>query len=395
MDSRQLRGARGSTPSFIGPLLNTLDSMRGQESTSPDQLNALAEQLMWSEFGSEDGVPETAHAHAAVDLMAEHARYVDGFGLHIPVEAGCSVSVRLTRAAAHRVCGLEGEEESERVLATLQFLVPNALDDKYVEASIVSSIPPDLCNAGGVPAVVATVRAMGALLSIAEPTARQAKRVWENRPGPRGSVSGILASASTDIPGFILTDVRECESIPLGVPALERPGFALIGLKIPSMRSDHAALAGQVKEAEGFLRDGSFSELESLRDLVHKDLDRALLELPRRLRPIVNFLVTENGRVQKLVAAIQRRDWQMLGALLLMSHASKYSGLKLGHAESDFVVKEVENMILDGMYGATLLNSYSGAVLVSGQRFSVPPALERLRVSFKARFGYSLSTLLL
>jgi galactokinase len=398
MDSRRLRSTRGSTPSFVKPLLNTLSSMRDQERQRPDQLNALAERLLWDRFGAENGVAETAYAHASVDLLAEHTRYMDGFGLHLAVQNGCSVSVRLAEGTGHRACAAEGPDRDQleaMALATIRFLAPEPDGGKFVEASVVSSVPPYLIGNVAAPIAVAAARALGALLSSTVPPARQLVGLPTGDPDGYACTSRILASAQTELAAFVLTDARNLESIPLEVPALERPGLALAWLKADVPAEGRAERMAMMNQTVDILRAGSFPELGSMRDIVHKDLDRALSEVPRRFRPLLTYLVTENGRVQKAVAAIQRRDWQMFGALLMMSHASKVSDLKLSHPESDFIVKQVENMSLDGMYGATLLSGDGDAVLMAGQPFSVPPALERLRASFNDRFGQSLSTLLL
>ena len=120
----------------------------------------------------------------------------------------------------------------------------------------------------------------------------------------------------------------------------------------------------------------------------------AACPMPRRLRPVVRHVVTENGRVQKLVAAIRRHDWQMFGALLLMSHASLRDDWQRSNDEIDFVVEQVEAMSLDGMYGACVTGR-GGCVLVLGQPFVVPRCLDRIKTAFHARFGRMPETMLL
>ena len=144
----------------------------------------------------------------------------------------------------------------------------------------------------------------------------------------------------------------------------------------------------------GTLQKDTFPKLTSLRDLEHRDLDRALGALPRRLRPYLRHLVTENRRVQKLVAAVRRNDWQMFGALLLMSHASTRTDWDSTGARVDFVVEQVEQMTLEGMYGG-FMSGRGGCVLVLGQPFTVPRALDRIADAFEAHFGARPDTMLL
>jgi galactokinase len=77
--------------------------------------------------------------------------------------------------------------------------------------------------------------------------------------------------------------------------------------------------------------------------------------------------------VQKHVAAMRRGDWQMIGALLLMSHASLRDALEGTTDLSDEVVEAVESMMLDGAYGACM-TSRDGLILVTGR----PHALDNL-----------------
>jgi galactokinase len=69
--------------------------------------------------------------------------------------------------------------------------------------------------------------------------------------------------------------------------------------------------------------------------------------LPARLTSVARHLVTDNRRVQKMVAALRRSDWQMVGALLLMSHASRRDAWQGTSAEADFLVEHVEATTLE------------------------------------------------
>ena len=208
-----------------------------------------------------------------------------------------------------------------------------------------------------------------------------------------------LASWSTDPSVLSLVDSREMEVIEIDVPVESRPGFALVNTRNamsaePTAEAD-AKRRTAVLEILKDLRASGFPGLHSIREIEHRDQGRAIDAVSRRHRSLLNYLVTENGRVQKLVFAAQHRDWQMFGALLMMSHASRASDMGMGDAACDFVVSEVENMSLDGMYGATRIDDRCGAMLLTGQPFSVPPALDALTKSFEERFPHSLTTTLL
>ncbi|MBO6574213.1 MAG: hypothetical protein JJ896_02255 [Rhodothermales bacterium] len=389
MDPRRIRPGRGNASQFVQPLLNTLNTMRGAERLRPDQLNARAEQLLWDQLGTEGGAAETAYAHGAVDLVAEHTRYFDGFALLVPVHEGCSVAVRAGTHASHRVALEVTDPALEALLLELIGLVAG---ESRVDLAVSCNLPGFLPEARRAPALVAAARALSALFS------RETDGMdWlADLKGPdRFTRSArIMACSRTAVSSFVLADTREKESIALEVPPMERPALALLAPPEAGamVRGDNRKLT---REATRALQEAAMPGIQSIRDVEHRDLRRALESIDRKLRPLVTYLVTENGRVQRLVAAIQRRDWQMFGALLLMSHSSKRQDLGLEDAEVDAIVEDVENMSLDGMYGATRLNADSRAILVAGQQFSVPPALEKLTASFAERTDSTLSTIYL
>jgi galactokinase len=150
----------------------------------------------------------------------------------------------------------------------------------------------------------------------------------------------------------------------------------------------------RASDALAILRRHGFPDLTSYRDLEHRDLDRALNAVPDAHAPIVRYLVTENRRVQKLVAAVRRRDWQMMGALMFMSHAVQRDDWRLTSPESNHVVAEVEAMSLEGLYGARATGR-TGAVLIAGQPFVIPNFLDRIQSQVRDRFQAPAHSLLL
>ena len=147
-------------------------------------------------------------------------------------------------------------------------------------------------------------------------------------------------------------------------------------------------------EAVVILRRKGFDTVASLRDLEHRDLPVATDSVPIRLRPALRWLVKENQRVPKLVGAIQRKDWQFFGALLLMSDASTRRDWGGTTDVSDSVVDEVDAMTLDGMYGAFSMHR-GRAVVMAGQPFVVPHCLDRVQAGLKRKFDMDMHVMLL
>lgn len=394
MDSRKLRGGRGGTPEFVRPILNSLSAMRA-ERLRPTQLNRKAEELLLQEFGAEGSSMESAFAHGAVDLMVEHTHFFDGFGLFYALPEGTSAAVRLNAVGRHRVIipddGRGVREAAEEALATL---FPDAAD--HVDMAVVTNTPSVLSLDVRASTLVAAARAVSALQSRTTTESQDLADLGDPKGPDRHYLAArIMACRPINEPAFVLVDTRTHEYLSLDVPSMERPGLAVVSFSGSATEARHGENRKALRGITASLKSGPFSTIRSVRDIEHRQLELALASVEKSHRPLLTYLVTENGRVQKMVAAIQRRDWQMLGALLMMSHASKTAGLGLTCYEGDLIVSEVENMSLEGMYGATRLSATNRAVLVAGQLFSIPPALERLRASFENRFEEPPTTLLL
>ena len=139
---------------------------------------------------------------------------------------------------------------------------------------------------------------------------------------------------------------------------------------IGRFRSAQKALADLQKKA--------FSEVSSLRDLEHRDLDRAVSLVGRKSRPVLKHLVTENRNVQKMVVALRKGDWQFFGALMLISQASKQQDWNTAGELHDLVTRTAESASLDGIFGVVQTGE-GGCMLVAGQPFSLPAFLDSLR----------------
>jgi len=101
------------------------------------------------------------------------------------------------------------------------------------------------------------------------------------------------------------------------------------------------------------------------------------------MRPGLKYLVTENRRVQRLVAAIRNEDWQLMGGLMFMSHASRRDDWGITSPIQDFVVDEAERFTIEGVYGASQVGEGS-FVLIAGQPIRLPAFLDHLRNSWPA-----------
>ncbi|NNE36114.1 MAG: hypothetical protein HKN13_12805 [Rhodothermales bacterium] len=193
---------------------------------------------------------------------------------------------------------------------------------------------------------------------------------------------------------FILVDTETHEHLSLDVPDRIRPEWALVNTATEKLKTGRAARKQWSLEIFDRLQQKKFSMLNSLRDLEHRDLENALHTLPRKMRPGLRYLVTENRRVQRMVVAIRKRDWQLMGALLKMSHASRRDDWMITSPIEDFVVEEAERFSLEGVYGATQTGEGS-FILVAGQPLTLPAFLDHLRRSWPAQASKTPETFIL
>ena len=403
MAANSFRPGPRPTPAFVEPFLHALNRMQQRETLRPEQLTARAQALLADTMGTKPHPVEAAFAHGNLGLMAEHTHYFDGFALMMRLAQGTAVAVRMVEGSVSRIAEegrgartfdgtddppAEQDQVGCLVGALIEALAPPGMG---VEAAVVSTVPfsceeARLASAGG-----AAARALQALFARSDDTKALLTLVQNTIVQSIGRPLSMAYLPTNEAPGsspYTIVDTATFERMPVEVSSRESPGWGLVetGVRSPGNFAFYRRKQEQVSAALAALQRKGFSGLNSFRALEHQDLQRALSVSPRRFRPVINYVVTENQRVQKLVTAVRRSDWQMLGALLKMSHAALKSDWESTSAETDFVVEQVEEMSIDGMYGAGQ-RGRGGVVLAVGQPYTVPPSLDRIKSAYEARFG--------
>lgn len=411
MPSDLIRDRTGAAP-HVTPFLDALDRMQERRFVGPDRLTERAESLLVERLGSTGGRAEAAFAHGATGLLGEHTHYFDGFALLLSMAPGTAVAVRTAAGGRSRLV-FEGSDETWSfhhtedppegapmwVRVVEETVRRFAAGDGPVDVAVVSTVPYSCVDAYVSALGMATARACQAVFALSQGGRRTRALVRDAVEAGTDWPFGItyLMAADEGRPEyFSLVDAGSLERLPVDAPSRELLGWGLVDSGLGPLRGAdfHRKRKAAAEKAVAVLRKKGFPSLESLRDLEHRDLKAALEAVPGRLRPIVRHLVTENRRVQKLVGAVRRRDWQMFGALLLMSHASLQKDWGATNELVDLVVRETEAMSLEGMYGACM-TSRGGAVLVVGQPFVVPRCLDRIQAVVKDEFGVEANVMLL
>lgn len=395
--SSKFSSSVGLLPPFVAEeaFVDAPEAFEEYEPLGPAALRERAEAVLVDRMGESDSPVSTAHAFGTVGVQADQTHYSDGFGLFMPLRQGVAVAARQADS-----CRITFEGRSERWtdeadelppwVVVIRRIVQELLVDQQVEVAVVSTVPGGCLDgylAALAVALMRVVRTLDVSTGIALKSVQQlrdelvpllAAEIGSafDRPYSSGYLLATFAGAD---PSFTLVDTATHEHLPVETEARRALRWAVVdpGGGEPRPPDFHRERQAQAAEALRVLRSNGFDGLTAFRDLEHRVLDDAVAVLPTALRPITRHLVSENRRVQKHVAAMRRADWQMVGALLLMSHASQREDWAGTSPNADAVIDEIETQIHSDLYGACMLGR-SGAVLLVGRPGGFSESLRHL-----------------
>ncbi len=385
------------------------------DAPSAGALKQSARATLAAQVDTDASAIATAFAHGSIAVQADHTHYSDGFALMLSIPPGVAVAV--TRAdAAPRLLSVRDNGHQEFAAADVEagsapewavetHALLRALDAEPFHVAVASTVP-GVCRDSYWAALAASlVQALDALdagtpsaveraSDVRDEVVPAVTRAVARVTGRPYSVAYPIAALAAQPPMFLLLDTATRESLPVETEAHTALGWALLdpGTAPPRPAAFHRARHRTAEAALDALREGGFDALSAFRDLEHRDLERAHATVRDAQKPIVRHLVTENRRVQKHVASMRQGDWQMIGALLLMSHNSRRTHWDSTSAPIDFVVEAVESLTIDGLYGACMTER-DGAVLVTGRPPSFAEDLRRLNDAFEDAFDRPLRML--
>lgn len=404
MAARRLGSKGGPTPSFVRPFLYALNRMQANEVLRPSQYVDRAHSILMDRLGASGGAPQTAFSHGAAGIIADQTHYFKGFALMLRLTQGVAVSVREHAGTTTRVV-IEGVPDA------LQFTAAHpdvqgfgGLVSRVIQAHGSQRSEFDISIVGGIPtglgaafhAAVATSLLLGldaikhdrdrpVPVAMSPDDMRKdlrdaAIKALSDWYGHRFSPAFVIASLSRDDDPFLLVDTGTLSYLPVTSDAASRPGFAIVEMS-HDWKQPMAASVKRFERAAAVtekLQKKDFEQLTSLRDLEHRDLERALHTVGWRYKSPLRHLVSENRNVQKGVVAIRKADWQFLGALMMISQASKTNDWDTTGPMHELVTELAESASLDGIFGVVQTGE-GGCMLVVGQPFSLPAFLDRVR----------------
>ena len=386
-----------SLPPFLAEeaFVEAPESLDHQPTLSGEALKERARSLLVDRMGAGEAPVGTGDACGTVGVQADQTHYSDGFGLFLPLRQGVAVAARPAEASRVAFAGSdEGGANGPGAPPPWKTIVHRILQelgaDRSIEVGVVSTVP-GACRDGYFAAL--SVAVMRAVRGLDVPSTVDLESVPHLRddlvPVLAAEIGAaldqpysegyLLATFAGPDPAFTLVDTTTREHLPVETDARSALRWAVLDPGPQALRppSFHHRRQAQADEALRVLRRNGFAGLEAFRDLEHRDLDRAVDVLPAALRPVARHLVTENRRVQKHVAAMRGADWQMIGALMLMSHASQRDHWESTPEATDVLVEEAERRTYGGLYGACMTGR-AGAVLVAGRPQDVAAELHRL-----------------
>ena len=347
-----------------------------------------------------------AYAFGGVGLLAQHTSYYDGFAVVLSLFHATAVCIDVSQSGKHEILfddvllervGRTSSEKSEspkgarhwRQLIT-RILEKFSTQDTFVTVNVVSSVPPQCIEAFFASVCVAVAKALfdyqekPVPVGIVEVLREVAEEVLE----AEFSKAFIMVSLAASPGVLCVIDTTTEELIPFNAPDRAHLSWGLLRVDDEAPRNfdfyHKCGLMGE--EALALLQKGRFPEYTSFRDVQHADLQRVLEALPQKYRLIVRHLVNENKRVQAMIGAIRGEDWQMLGGLLFISHASLSNEWQGTNDVIDFVVADAERMSSEGIYGACMTGR-GGYVLVVGLPLALDGYIKEIKERLKARFG--------
>src|SRR5205807_8713455 len=119
----------------------------------------------------------------------------------------------------------------------------------------------------------------------------------------------------------------------------------------------------------------------ALRDIDHQDLDTALARLTDdTARGLVKHVVTENHRVEQVVAHLEADDPRAIGPLLVAGHASLRDDFRVSCPELDLVV---ESALQAGALGARMTGGgFGGSAIVLVEEEATEKVTEAVTAAF-------------
>ncbi|MFE7813974.1 galactokinase [Streptomyces sp. NPDC057433] len=155
-------------------------------------------------------------------------------------------------------------------------------------------------------------------------------------------------------------------------------------LLVVDTRVKHSHSEGEYgKRRAGCEKGAALLGVDALRDLPYADLDAALERLgdgEDEVRRLVRHVVTEDERVERVVALLEAGDTRAIGPVLVAGHASLRDDFRVSCPELDLVV---DTAVASGALGARMTGGgFGGSAIVLAEETDVPAITKAVEDAF-------------
>ncbi|MFB7597710.1 galactokinase [Streptomyces sp. NPDC056160] len=203
-----------------------------------------------------------------------------------------------------------------------------------------------------------------------------------------GAPTGIMdqtASACCEAGHALFLDTRDLaqRQIPFD---LAREGLRLL---VVDTRVKHAHSDGEYgKRRAGCEKGAALLGVDALRDVPYDGLDAALERLgdEEEIRRLVRHVVTEDARVERVIALLESTGARAIGPVLTEGHVSLRDDFRISCPELDLVV---DTALAAGALGARMTGGgFGGSAIVLTRESDVPSVTEAVEQAF-AQAGFT------
>jgi len=148
---------------------------------------------------------------------------------------------------------------------------------------------------------------------------------------------------------------------------------------------EYAQRRKQCESATAFFQQEN-PAIKALRDVTVQQVRAAEGKLEKVVFRRARHVVTENARTVEAAAALEKRDYDRAGELMIASHASLRDDYEVSVAELDFLADEA--MKVKGVYGARMTGGgFGGCIVALAQPRAVEALGKQLSERYQVKFG--------
>jgi galactokinase len=331
--------------------------------------------------------PRIARAPGRVNLIGEHTDYNDGFVMPMALDRATWVAaapredrtivVRSENYDETATIALNPEANPSALVLSLSKDERGPHWSRYVcgVASVLHSPGADMLIASDVPigaglasSAALEVACAAALIDVAglsmgrTEMARLCQRAEHEFAGTRCGIMDQMIACFGQAGHALRLDTRTLEHRDVPMPTTVRVLVCHTMVRHELASGEYNRRRADCEEGVAALRRAD-PLVRALRDATLEQLDDVRGDLSQRIYARCHHVITENDRVGRAAATIERGDFCECGALMAASHASLRDDYEVSCDELDVMVDSVT--ALDGVFGARMTGGGFGGCVVA------------------------------